>query len=48
MTALVLAAVILGGGGMGIWMRSRRRRENTMPPEGSGPTFRSGRRRRED
>lgn len=47
MTALVLASVILGVGGVGVWMWSRRRRENAAPPadEASQPATRGGRRR---
>jgi len=49
MTVIVFGLVVAGVGGVGVWMWSRRRRENSvLPPEESGTELRGGRRRRED
>lgn len=50
MTALVLGMAVLGAGVIGIWMWSRRRRDQSAPPtdEATASETRGGRRRQEN
>lgn len=47
MTVIVFGLVVAGVGGVGVWMWSRRRREESAP-EPDEPALKGGRRRQEN